>query len=397
MASGTMAVRPTFQLARVFGIRIGVGISWFLVLFVYIFMFTRYAHDVLPGTSTVTTYVVAVASVLSFFLSLILHELGHALVARRNGLKVLGIELWALGGMTRTMGAPQGPGAQFRIAAAGPAVTLAVIAASALAGAFFPARDHFLQVLEGSVHTTPFVVWLSLLLTLNVLVLAINLIPAFPLDGSQISQAVFWKLTGDRNGAARITGRIGQGCALVLGMFGILTFSQLGPFSGLDPIFGVFLILLAAFLYQGGGAAVLQGAVGQRIQRLTVADIMDPEPEVIPGDLRLLDAQEQFFAHQRRPWFAVVDQARHFLGVVRSERLDAEIAAGRPALSVSDVVEGTTDLPMLITEDAPLETLLRSEALGRWGGVVAVDGDGVLRGVVTLAQIRKALRLASGQ
>ena len=156
-------------------------------------------------------------------------------------------------------------------------------------------------------------------------------------------------------------------------------------------------MLLAGFLYQGGGAAVLQGAVGQRIQRLKVADIMDREPEVIPGDLRLLDAQEQFFAHQRRPWFAVVDQARHFLGVVRSERLDAEIAAGRPALSVSDVVEGESDLPMQITEDEPLEALLRSEALGRWGGVVAVDGDGVLRGVVTLAQIRKALRLASGR
>jgi Zn-dependent protease len=392
-----MPVRPTFQLARIFGIRIGVGISWFLVLFLYIFIFSRYSHELLGGSST-TTYAVAVASVLSFFLSLILHELGHAIVARRNGLKVLGIELWALGGMTRTTGAPDGPGAQFRIAAAGPAVTLGVIVASVAAGASYPASDHFGQVLEAkAVHTTPVVVWLSLLVALNVLVLLINLIPAFPLDGSQISQAIFWKLTGDRNGAARITGRIGQGCALVLALAGIVTFIGLGPVGGPEPIFGIFLLLLAGFLYQGGGAAVLQGAVGQRIQRLTVADIMDREPEVIPGDLRLLDAQEQFFSHHRRPWFAVVDHARHFLGVVRSERLDAEIAAGRPALSVSDVVEGTTDLPVLITEDAPLETLLRSEALGRWGGVVAVDRDGVLRGVVTLAQIRKALRLASGQ
>jgi Zn-dependent protease len=392
-----MPVRPTFQLARIFGIRIGVGISWFLVLFLYIFLFSRYSHEVLGGSST-TTYLVAVASVLSFFLSLILHELGHALVARRNGLNVLGIELWALGGMTRTTGAPAGPGAQFRVAAAGPAVTLLIIAACALAGALFPANDHVVQVLEvRSVHTSPVVVWLSLVLALNVLVLLINLIPAFPLDGSQIAQAIFWRLTGDRNSAARITGRIGQGCAIALGLVGVLTLAGVGPVAGFEPISGAFLILLAAFLYQGGGAAVLQGAVGQRIQRLKVADIMDREPEVIPGELRLLDAQEQFFAQQRRPWFAVVDQARHFLGVVRPERLDAEIAAGRPALSVSDVVEGKSEVPMLITEDEPLEALLRSEALGRWGGVVAVDGDGVLRGVVTLAQIRKALRLASGR
>ncbi len=387
-----MGVRPTIQLARIFGIRIGVGISWFLILFLYIFIFTRYFHEVLGGSYT-TTYAVTVASVLSFFVSLILHELGHALVARRNGLGVLGIELWALGGMTRTTGAPDGPGAQFRVAAAGPAVTLAVIIGSIAAGQAFASDHHFVQVatVSGGVHTTPIVVWLSWLALLNVLVLALNLIPAFPLDGSQITQAIIWKLTGDRNTAARITGRIGQGCALALGLGAIALFARGDSFDG------IFVMLFAVFLYQGGGAAVLQGAVGQRIQRLTVADIMDREPAVIPGDLRLLDAQEQFFARSRRPWYAVVDHARHFLGVVSSERLDAEIAAGRPALSVSDVVEGKGELPMLITEDVPLETLLRSEALGRWGGVVAVDGDGVLRGVVTLAQIRKALRLASGQ
>jgi predicted transcriptional regulator len=151
------------------------------------------------------------------------------------------------------------------------------------------------------------------------------------------------------------------------------------------------------FIYQSGGAAVLQGSVGQRIERLTVGDIMDREPEVIPGELRLLDAHEQFFARYRRPWFAVVDGARHFLGVVRSDRLDAEIAAGRPALVVSEVLDGDSEVPMRIGEDEPLEAVLRSDVLGRWGGVVAVDGDGVLRGVVTLAQIRNALRVASGQ
>src|SRR5438105_15741027 len=120
-----MAPRTNFQLARVFGIRIGVGISWFAVLFFFIFAVTGPFHEMLGGSRT-TAYLVAVASVLSFFASLIMHELGHALVARRNGLPVAGIDLWALGGMTRA-GEPESPGNELRVAIAGRLVTLAVI------------------------------------------------------------------------------------------------------------------------------------------------------------------------------------------------------------------------------------------------------------------------------
>ena len=81
---GDVAPRTNFQLARIFGIRIGVGISWFAVLFFFIFAVTGPFHEMLGGSRT-TAYLVAVASVLSFFASLIMHELGHALVARRNG------------------------------------------------------------------------------------------------------------------------------------------------------------------------------------------------------------------------------------------------------------------------------------------------------------------------
>jgi predicted transcriptional regulator len=146
-------------------------------------------------------------------------------------------------------------------------------------------------------------------------------------------------------------------------------------------------------LYQASGGAVTQGAIGQRIQSVKVADIMDREPPTMFVELKLLDAQEQFFQQYRRPWFAVIDHARHFLGVVRSERIDQEIAAGRPALEVGDVLE--QDLPVRIDEQEPLESLLKSEGLGRLGGMVAVDANGVLQGVVTVAQIRQALRPAA--
>ncbi len=381
-----MPRRGSIQLARIFGIRVGVGISWFLILFLIIFWFTPEFHRVLGGSQT-TAYLVTVVSVLSFFVSLVLHELGHALTARRNGVPVAGIELWALGGVTRT-GAMPSPRVALQVAAAGPLVTLAVIALSLAGGLLADHRFFEVSVATAGVRASPVMVWLSSVALLNALVLIVNLIPAFPLDGGQIAHALIWWGSGERNLATRVTGRLGQGFALLLGAVG------LGLLLALHNFLGMYVALVALFVYQGASAAVVQGSLGQRIQGLRVADVMDPEPVTIPAETGLLDAQEQFFLRYRWPWFAVVDPARHFLGVVRSQRVDAEIAAGRPALPVADVLE--ENLPIRIDEDQPLEALLRSEGLGRLGAMVAVDADGVLRGVVTVAQIRQALRPAAG-
>jgi Zn-dependent protease len=382
-----MAPRTNFQLARIFGIRIGVGISWFFVLFFFIFVVTPYFHEVLGGSRT-TAYLIAVASVLSFFGSLILHELGHALVARRNGLTVAGIDLWAFGGITR-VGESENPGMEFRVAAAGPLVTLAVILACILAGRLLVDSNSFFEVAvaKGNVHrATPPLVWLSWVATINALVLVFNLIPAFPLDGGRMAHAAIWWRTGDRNRATHATGRAGQAFALLLGLLGLWGLANGGSF-------GLLTIVLAVLLYQAAGAAVAQGTLGRRIQNITVADIMDREPVTIPAGLTLLDAQEQFFLRYRWPWFAVVDPARRFLGIVRGARVDTEISAGRPALAVAEVLE--QDMPVRIDEEEPLESLLSAEGLGRLGAMVAVDRDGVLKGVVTLAQVRRALRVAT--
>jgi Zn-dependent protease/CBS domain-containing protein len=382
-----MGLRTNFQLARIFGIRVGVGISWFVVLFFFIFATTPYFHEVLGGSRT-TAYLVAVASVLGFFASLILHELGHALVARRNGLGVVGIDLWAFGGITRTSGLVEQPGVEFRVAAAGPLVTLGVIVVCIAAGALLSDSGHFFKVAVGNtgVHATPALVWLSWVGTINALVLVFNLVPAFPLDGGQLAHAAIWWRTGDRNRATRYTGRTGQGFALALGALGLVALAS-------DASLGLLVMLMAFFLYQAAGQAVMQGSLGQRIQGITVADIMDREPVTIPAGVTLLDAQEQFFLRYRWPWFAVVDPGSHFLGVVRERRVEEEITAGRPALPVVDVLE--ENLPVRIGVQAPLESLLGAEGLGRLGAMVAVDGDGVLRGVVTLAQVRQALRPAA--
>ena len=121
-----MPTRKNMQLARVFGIRIGVSASWFVVLFFLIYWLSDYYFpEVMRGSQT-TAYVVAVAGALGYFASLILHELGHALVARRLGIPIVGIDLWFFGGLSHMRREPANAGEEFKIAAAGPAVTLAL-------------------------------------------------------------------------------------------------------------------------------------------------------------------------------------------------------------------------------------------------------------------------------
>jgi Zn-dependent protease len=382
-----MRPRQNLQLARIFGIRIGVSASWFVVLFFLIYWLSEFFHEVLGGSRT-TAYAVAVAGALGYFGSLILHELGHALAARRLGIPIAGIDLWFFGGLSQMRREPQSAGEELKVAAAGPAVTLLLLVLCVAVGTLATSGGRFAEVAltKTGYTTTPAMALVGWLGFINAMLLVFNLVPAFPLDGGRIARAVIWWRTGDRNRATRATGRSGQVFALLLGLLG------LGAVVN-GSSFGLLTMVLAFFLYQAAGAAVLQGALGQRIKDITVADIMDREPVTIPAGTTLLDAHDQFFLRYRWPWFAVVDPARHFLGVVRQQRVDAEIEAGRPALQVADVLE--EDMPIRIGEEAPLESLLSSEALGRLGAMVAVDSEGVLQGVVTLAQVRRALAPAA--
>src|ERR1035441_3245909 len=128
-----MPRRTNLQLARIFGIRVGVSYSWFIVLFFLIYYLSKYFHEVLGGSQS-TAYAVAVAAALGYFASLILHELGHALAARRLGIPIAGIDLWFFGGLSQMRREPQTAGEELKVAVAGPAGTLAPFAVCLAAG-----------------------------------------------------------------------------------------------------------------------------------------------------------------------------------------------------------------------------------------------------------------------
>src|ERR1700733_6297465 len=119
-----MPTRRNTQLIRILGIRVGVSASWFVVLFVLIYWLSNsYFPEIMSGSRT-TAYAIAVAGALGYFASLVLHELGHALMARRLGIGIVGINLWFFGGLSQMRREPETAGEEFKIAAAGPAVTL---------------------------------------------------------------------------------------------------------------------------------------------------------------------------------------------------------------------------------------------------------------------------------
>ncbi len=229
-----MPMRRNLQLARIFGIRIGVSYSWFFVLFFLIYWLSSYFHEVLGGSRS-TAYAVAVAGALGYFASLILHELGHALVARRLGIPIAGIDLWFFGGLSQMRREPQSAGEELKIAAAGPAVTLALFGLCLAAAAALASSGSVTDVAltRQGFTTTPALALIGWLGFINAALFLFNVIPAFPLDGGRMARAAIWWRTGDRNRATQGTGRSGQAFALVLGLFGLWVFASNGSLLGL--------------------------------------------------------------------------------------------------------------------------------------------------------------------
>jgi CBS domain-containing protein len=267
------------------------------------------------------------------------------------------------------------------VAVAGPLVTLAIVVVGSLVGIAIAGTGDFWEAarLDGAAPSEIPLLLVSFLVTMNVVLLVFNLVPAFPLDGGRIFRAAAWKLTGDRSKATRFAAFVGQGFAVLLIGFGVYLSLAGEVFDGL------WLAVLGYLLGQSARAAVLQTAVTSRLEGVTVADIMDSEPVTIPASLPVSRAMEEFFLrYQGWTWFAVVEDDGRFVGL-----LHREAAEGAPGdVPVRELATASGE----VSQDAPLEALLGSEPLRRIGALMAVDEQGRLRGVVTLEQVSRALQ-----
>jgi Zn-dependent protease len=384
--------RPgSIKLLEIAGIRISVDVGWLLTLFLVIIWLSPSFRTTLHSSDGVA-YLTTVVSALLFFGSLIVHELGHAIVARRQGIEVRNIQLFLFGGLTQMSRDADSPGEEFKIAAAGPAATLGMVVVFAAIDLAIvgPNRLWHAFLLDGQVTVTPVLLSLSWLLLMNLIVLIFNLIPAFPLDGGRIARAIVWRLSGDKRRGTRVAAQLGQGFAVILAGFGLFLFLQGAGLSGL------WLVLLAFLLYQSARGALVQTALTERIEGVRVADIMDRQPVALPSHTPVTQALDEYFLRYGWSWFPVIDETGHFVGISRQERVQSAADQGQGWLTVDSMLDSEDGARWWVNEDRPLTDLLASEPLGRLGALMAVDGDGILRGVVTVEQVRRALQSALG-
>lgn len=386
-----MSGRGALTLFRIGGIRVSVDISWFFVLFLIIFWLSGY-YDEITGApdGSIEPFALAVASAFAFFGSILLHELGHAVIALRNGIGISEITLWLFGGLAHMQRDSDSAGVEFRVAAAGPAVTLLIaIAATAIGVGVAGSEQGFLDAMVVSADAEvsgplAVIAWLA---GLNVIVLLFNLIPAFPLDGGRILRAAAWRLTGDRHKATRFAALTGQGFSYLFIGLGLLIVTATG-----DIISGIWLALVGFLLGSAARGTVQRTALESKIGGLSVADVMDAEPVAITDDTTVERALDEFFLRYGWPWFPVTDDGERFLGLLVREAADEVPASERAKKPVRDLIEADSAGTLQVGADAPLDSLLGNDSLRRLGALAAVDSDGRLRGVITAEQLGRALR-----
>ena len=383
----------TFKLFTIAGIRVGVDGSWFLILFLAIFWLSRQFRGPLGGDETLS-YLTGLATALLFFASLLAHELGHAFVAKRAGIDVPRIDLWMLGGMARMSRDPATPVEEFKISAAGPAVSLLVAAVCVGTGIALDGPSTALKTigLSEEVKVTPQFLALSVLSTMNILIFVFNLLPAWPLDGGRITRAIAWRVTGSKVRATVFSARLGRGLGWLLAALGLWMIFAGSVFTG------AMWMLLAFFIGQSAKGAMLQSEITERAHGRTVMELMDRHPVTLPASTPADEAAEDWFDRYGWSWFAVVDDAGRFIGIANEEEVRA--AGDLPGLAdaqpVGELIDPATASGCTVDEATPLEDLVTNESLGRNGFLMAVDEFGILRGVITVEQVRAALIARSG-
>jgi Zn-dependent protease len=361
----------SIRIGRFAGIPVGVQPLWLLIVVLITWSLGAvYYPDRVPGIDPVPAYALGLLSALLLFASILLHELGHSIVARRNGVEIEEIDLWLLGGVARMKGYPKTAGAELRFALAGPAVTLAIALAFGLLALLLPASAP--DALRAVVDYQFFV---------NSAILVFNLLPAFPLDGGRVARALIWRLRGDLSRATALAATIGRGFGYAMIALGLLAAAG-GAVGGIwFAVIGFFVIVAARA--EEGGLRVRTAFAGREAGRF-----MSFPAVSVPAGISVAQAVGRYFVPHRFTGFPVLEDGRP-VGLIDIETVERLPAARRATVSVGDVALSEREL--IIDEHQDLAELLERPAFQRVGrAIVITDGGGV--GIVSITDVNRALR-----
>jgi Zn-dependent protease len=357
------------RLGRLAGIPIGIHPLWLAVVALITWALgADYFPQQVDGIAPVAAYALGLASALLLFASILLHELGHAVVARRYGVEVEEIDLWLLGGVARMSGEARRPQDELRFALAGPAVTLVIALAFGAILVALPADG--LAALRAMVEYQ---------VTINAVILVFNLLPAFPLDGGRVARSLAWLRTGDRARATSLAASLGRAFA-----YGLIALGALGALQG--AIGGLWLVLVGLFLIAAGRGEEQQTQLRETLAGRTAGDLAR-RAVTVPGRISVDEAVSRYFVPYGFTAFPVTERAG-VPGLISISAIEGIAAADRATTPVRDAVD--RDQELFVDQGEDVAELIGRPAFQRVGRAIVVGGDSVR--VVSITDVERAVR-----
>ena len=372
-------MRSHLKLGRLFGVPVGVNLSVVVVAAVLLVSLARFSLPSLAPRHPGSAYwFAALLGVVAFLGSLVAHEMGHSYVAMSNGVRVREVTLWMFGGVAKLEGDADNPGVEFRIAAAGPAMSAltAVVAALAAWGV-----DRF----DGSRVLFVLLVWLA---AMNVVLAVSNLIPAFPLDGGRILRAVLWRRSGRRISATRTAALWGQILAGVIAAAAVWLAVQVSLYSG------VWILALGLFLFMAARAEWSGAAADPQVLDRTVAQVRRRLPAPLTATATVADVERCLAFDPSAPLVPLTDQRGTVSAMVPRGGVARIPPAQRPLVPATSIAEPLVSLPRVAAGESVRGVVARLGQGSAWWALV-VDPDGSM-GALLSSDVDELLEVARG-
>lgn len=366
-------MRATLSLGRWAGIPVGANISILvIVLLVGLGLGLGQFPMLHPDRPTWAYLLAGAAAALLLVLSILLHELSHAVVAKANGITVERIVLWLLGGVAQLRGEPRNPRVDFAIAVVGPVTSLL------LGGAFGILAAGWLAVF-GSSLTASMLAWLAVI---NVVLAGFNLVPAAPLDGGRVLRAALWWWTGNRSKAAVFAARAGRLFGLTLIGLGIAMVLVVPWFGGL------WLALIGWFLVNAAMAEEESAVLGQKLQGVYVRDVMSGPPVTVPATTTVDEFINQVVLRERFSTYPLVDGDGRLTGLTTLNRLRQVPLEQRAQTRLQEIACPPAEVPVARPNE-PLIHLLPRLAGCTDGRAVVLDDERRVIGVISPSDVSR--------
>lgn len=341
-------MKGDIRLGRLFGVQIALHLSWFVIALLLMFSLTQRFRELHVGWSAAAVWTTASATALLFFVTLVLHELSHALVARSRGLPVRSITLFALGGVAEIEKEAGDPGTEFWMGIAGPLVSLAI-------GLGCLSAAHGLGWVVLTEPATPALAALVWLGYINVSLALFNMIPAFPMDGGRILRALLWRLGGDVARATRAAARVGQIVAVGFILLGLSQFLTGAGFAGL------WIGFIGWFLLSAAGSSYGQADLKEMLRGIRVGEVMRRDYLLVDGHINLEDFALKFLMRMGSRCFMVARKGC-VVGLITLRDVKAVPRARWRYTTVDDAMQ-PLERVRSVSPSAPLDESL--EIMGR--------------------------------